>query len=111
MRFSCGTALALADLAPWAGDLPAVKIDAEVVPVEAFVPAVLVGGITRQRPADGDLVFALGSFQVDQRGVAAVHRTRDVLAAARGTAPYPVLLRHGRCRSVTNVFGNGSRSV
>ncbi|CAM3710830.1 hypothetical protein [Nocardiopsis rhodophaea] len=63
---------ALADLASGAGDLPAVEVDVEVVPVEAFVPAVLAGGVARQWPADGDLVFALGAFQVDQRGVAAV---------------------------------------
>ncbi|MGW4735405.1 hypothetical protein ACWEQC_40735 [Streptomyces shenzhenensis] len=63
---------ALADLALRAGDLPAVEVDVEVVPVEAFVLAVLAGGVARQWAADGDLVFAGGSFQVDQRGVAAV---------------------------------------
>jgi hypothetical protein len=63
---------ALADLALGAGDLSAVEVDMEVVPVEAFVPAVLAGGVAPKWPVDGDLVFASGSFQVDQRGVAAV---------------------------------------
>jgi len=63
---------ALADLASGAGDLPAVEVDAEVVPVEALVPAVLTGGVARQRPGDGDPVFAFGPVQVDQGGVAAV---------------------------------------
>ncbi|MFF2820449.1 hypothetical protein ACFVT9_33595 [Kitasatospora cineracea] len=63
---------ALTDLASRAGDLLAVEVDAEVVPVEALVLAVLAGGVARQRPADGDLVFAGGSFEVDEEGVAAV---------------------------------------
>ncbi|GGV06171.1 hypothetical protein GCM10010211_85930 [Streptomyces albospinus] len=63
---------ALADLALGTGDLSAVEVDVEVLPVETFVPAMLAGGVARQRPADSDPMFALGSFQMDQRGVAAV---------------------------------------
>ncbi|MER6573687.1 hypothetical protein ABT288_48025 [Streptomyces sp. NPDC001093] len=61
-----------ADLTLGAGDLPAVEVDVEIVAVEAVVLAVLAGGIARQWAVEGDLVFALGSFQVDQGGVAAV---------------------------------------
>ncbi|GAA4003270.1 hypothetical protein GCM10022232_47910 [Streptomyces plumbiresistens] len=63
---------ALADLALGAGDLSAVEVDVEVFPAEALVLAVLAGGVARQWPADGDLMFAGGSFEVDQGGVAAV---------------------------------------
>ncbi|WP_316745380.1 hypothetical protein [Streptomyces sp. MK7] len=38
----------------------------EVVPVEAFVLAVLAGGVARQWATGGEPVFALASFQVDQ---------------------------------------------
>ncbi len=65
---------ARAGLALATGRLPAIEADAGVVPVEAFVLAVLAGGATRQRPAAGDLVFVLGSFRRDRRGVAAVDR-------------------------------------
>ncbi len=61
-----------ADLAVRAGDLLAVEADVKIVPAEALAQAVLAGGVDRQRSADGDLMFACGSFQVDQRGVAAV---------------------------------------
>ncbi|MGW3174484.1 hypothetical protein [Streptomyces sp. NPDC001153] len=61
-----------ADLTLGAGDLPAVEVDVEIVAVEAVVLAVLAGGIARQWAVEGDLLFALGSFQVDQGGVAAV---------------------------------------
>ena len=67
-----GAVPALADLALGAGDLSAVEVDVEVVPAETFVLAVLAGGVAWQWPADGDLVFAGGSFEVDQGGVAAV---------------------------------------
>ncbi|MFJ5223104.1 hypothetical protein [Streptomyces sp. NPDC088400] len=63
---------ALADLALGTGHLPVVEADVEVVPVGAFILAVLAGGVTWQWPGEGDLVFAGGSFQVDQGGVAAV---------------------------------------
>ncbi|MER5436951.1 hypothetical protein [Streptomyces sp. NPDC002588] len=52
---------ARAGLALGAGDLSAVEVDVEVVPVEAF--AVLAGEVARQWAADGDLVFAGGSLQ------------------------------------------------
>jgi hypothetical protein len=52
--------------------LSAVEVDVEVVPAKAFVPAVLAGGVARQRSGDCDLVFTGGVFQVDQGGVAAV---------------------------------------
>jgi hypothetical protein len=63
---------ALAELALGAGDLPAVEVDVEVVPAETFILAVLAGGVAWQHAADGDLVFACGSLQVDQGGAAAV---------------------------------------
>lgn len=63
-----------ADLALRAGDLPAVEVDVEVVPVEALVSAVPAGGVARQWTADGRLVFALGPLQVDRGGVAASTR-------------------------------------
>lgn len=59
-----------ADLALRTGDLPAVVVDVEVVPCEALVVAVLTGGVARQRPGDGDLVFTDGLFQAGQGGVA-----------------------------------------
>jgi hypothetical protein len=77
---------ALAHLAPETGDLPAVEVDVEVVPVEAFVPAILAGGVAWQRPADGDLVLALGSFQVDQGGVSAVDQVLGGQQPATGQA-------------------------
>ena len=52
---------ARADLAPGAGHLSAVECEVEAVAVEALVLAVLAGGIARQRPGDGDLVFAGGA--------------------------------------------------
>ncbi|WP_371503534.1 hypothetical protein OG871_39120 [Kitasatospora sp. NBC_00374] len=52
--------------------MSAVEVDVEVVPVEALVPAMLAGGVVREWSADGDLVFAGGSLQVDQGGVAAI---------------------------------------
>ncbi|WP_267245100.1 hypothetical protein [Streptomyces sp. PR69] len=61
-----------AGLAPWAGDLPAVDVDVEVVAAEAVVLAVLAGGVDRQRSGDRDLVFTGCLFQMDQGGVAAV---------------------------------------
>ena len=67
-----GAVPALADLALGAGDLSAVEVDVEVVPAEALVLTVLAGGVARQWAADGDLVLALGSFQVDQGDVATV---------------------------------------
>ena len=36
----------------------AVRVDVEVVPVEAVVAAVLVGGATRPRSGNGGLVFS-----------------------------------------------------
>ena len=67
-----GAMPAPADLPLGAGDLLAIEVDVEVVPVEPFVAAVLAGGVTRQRSGDGDLVFPGGVFQVDQGGVATV---------------------------------------
>ncbi|WP_251016608.1 hypothetical protein [Streptomyces sp. ISL-99] len=63
---------ALADLALRAGDLSAVEVDAEVVPVEALVLAVLAGGVARQRSGDRDLVLSGSLLQVGQGGAAAV---------------------------------------
>jgi hypothetical protein len=48
---------ALADLSLGAGDLLAIEVDVEVVSVEAFVAAVLAGGVAWQWSGDGDLVF------------------------------------------------------
>ncbi|MCX4098374.1 hypothetical protein LBW94_039165 [Nocardia sp. alder85J] len=62
----------VADLALRAGHLPAVEVEAKVVAAEAFVLAVLAGGVARQRPADGDLVFAGCLRDVEQGGTAAV---------------------------------------
>lgn len=72
-----------ADLPLGAGDLLAIEVDVEVVPVEPFVAAVLAGGITRQWSGDGDLVFPGGVFQVDQGGVATVN---EVLGGQQATA-------------------------
>lgn len=63
----------------------------------------LAGGVARQRPAEGDLVFSDGSFQVDQRGVAAVDQgVLDELVHGEGTqerADRAVLrLRVAECR-------------
>lgn len=63
---------ALADLPLGAGDLVAIEVDVEVVPVEAVVAAVLAGGVAGQWSGDGDLVFAGGVFQVGEGGVATV---------------------------------------
>jgi hypothetical protein len=63
---------ACADLALGAGDLAAVEVDVEVVPGEAFVLAVLAGGVAAQWPGDGNLVLTCGLFQVGQRGVAGI---------------------------------------
>jgi hypothetical protein len=63
---------ALADLALGAGHLSAVEVDAEVVPAEAFVSAVLAGGVARKRTGDRDRVLLGCLCQVDQGGVAAV---------------------------------------
>jgi len=52
----------LADLSLGAGDLLAIEVDVEVVSVEAFVAAVLAGGVARQRSGDGDLMFSGGLF-------------------------------------------------
>ncbi|MEV6993820.1 hypothetical protein AB0N87_32250 [Streptomyces sp. NPDC093228] len=46
----------LADLASGAGDLRAIEVDVEVVPVEAFDPVVLAGGVARQGHVEGDLL-------------------------------------------------------
>jgi hypothetical protein len=73
----------LADLASGAGDLLAVEVDVEVVPVKAFAFPVLAGGVARQWPADGDLVLASGLFQADQGGVAAFDQ---VFARRQGAA-------------------------
>jgi hypothetical protein len=53
---------ALADLPLGTGHLLAIKVDMEVVPVEALVAAVLAGGVAWQRSGDGDLVFSGGLF-------------------------------------------------
>jgi hypothetical protein len=63
---------ALADLALRAGDFLAVVVDAEVVAGVALLGAVLAGAVARQRPGEGDLVLAPGSFHVDQAGAAAI---------------------------------------
>ena len=62
----------LADLALRAGDLLAVVVNTEVVAGVALLGAVLAGGVAGQRPGEGDLVLAPGSFHVDQGGVAAI---------------------------------------
>ncbi|MCX5400718.1 hypothetical protein [Streptomyces sp. NBC_00102] len=49
---------ARADLTLGADDLLPVEVDVEVVPVEAFILAVLAGWVARQCPGDSDLVFA-----------------------------------------------------
>ncbi|GGM98646.1 hypothetical protein GCM10011578_019650 [Streptomyces fuscichromogenes] len=41
-------------------------------PGKAIVPAMLTGGVTPDRPGDGDPVIMGGLLQVDQGGVAAV---------------------------------------
>ncbi|MFD9042449.1 hypothetical protein [Streptomyces bottropensis] len=63
---------ARADLALGAGDPAVVEVDGDVVPFEAFALAALSSGVARRWAADGDPVFALNPFQVDQQGVAAV---------------------------------------
>ncbi|MEU8834419.1 hypothetical protein OHB49_11715 [Streptomyces sp. NBC_01717] len=51
---------ARADLGLGAGDLSAVVVDVEVVPAEAFILAVLAGGVARQRSGDGDPMLSGG---------------------------------------------------
>jgi hypothetical protein len=73
-------------LASGAGGLLAVEVGVEVVVVEAFVAAVLVGGVTRQRSADGDPVFSLSVSQADQAGAAAVGQVLGGQQAAASRA-------------------------
>ncbi len=68
---------ARAVLALGAGDLLLVVVDVEVVPGEALVPSVLAGGVALQRPADGDLVFTGGLFQVGQGGAVGIEQVPD----------------------------------
>jgi len=68
----CGAVPPLADLALRTGDLLAVVVDAEVVAGVALLGAVLAGGVAGQRPGEGDLVLAPGSFHVDHGCVAAI---------------------------------------
>lgn len=63
-----------------------VVVDAEVVPGEALISAVLAGGVALQRPGDGDLVFAGGLFQVGQGGVAGVDQVLGGQQSAAGEA-------------------------
>lgn len=71
-----------ADLSLRAGDLLAIEVDVEIVSVEAFVAAVLAGGIAQQRPGHSDPAFSGGAFQVDQRGVTTVN---EVLGGQQAT--------------------------
>jgi hypothetical protein len=82
-----GAVPACADVALRAGDLPAVKVDVEVVPGEALAPAVLTDGVALERPGDGDLVLTAGLFQVRQRGIAGVDQVLGGQQAAAGEPP------------------------